>query len=92
MSRTIWAITTTFHGSKRYVTGTTPRFKMEIAVELSEDSSRAHDFFTQQNAESILPRIYNPFERTYEAENIAVKQPAPIVHKTQSWIEEKVMK
>jgi hypothetical protein len=90
--RHIWAITTTFNGSKRYVTAITPRFRMEIAVELSEDASQAHDFLTRANAESFLPKIYNPFERTYKAEWINVNMRAPMMHKTQSWIEERVFK
>jgi len=92
MSRTIVAVTTAYNGNKRYVTSTIPRINGQKAVELFEDPSKAHDFLTMHHAQDLLPKIFNPFERIYQAETITVTQPPAFDVKTQSWLEEKVLK
>lgn len=92
MSRTIVAITTTFNGKKSFVTSTFPRFAGSIGVELSNDQNKAHDFCLLHHAQDLIPRIHNPFDRAYEAEQLKVLQPLANQIRTQSWLEEKVLK
>lgn len=89
----IIAIIATDKGRRSFVTSTFNRFDKKINVELSHDQALAKDFKTREAANEILPKIYNPFERTYSIEEIkftsGTKTP---VTRTQSWIEEKVLK
>jgi hypothetical protein len=62
-------------------------------VELTTDAGKAKDFNTIADAERICPIIYNPYEREYIVEQIEMDQPFCFpVSKTQSWLEERVLK
>jgi hypothetical protein len=91
--RPIVAITCTFNGRKSYVTSCFNRFDKTIAVELVTDPGKAKDFNTIGEARKICPNIYNPYERKYVVEQIEVNQSqAFIISKTQSWLEERVLR
>lgn len=89
----IIAITATDKGRKSYVISTFNRFDKTIRVELSHDKNAAKDFQTESAAAEILPKIYNPFERSYSIEKITFSSGSdPVITRTQSWIEERVLK
>jgi hypothetical protein len=63
---------------ERYVTNTHNRPDGTIAVELSDDKNKAHDFVTAKNANNIIKNIFNPWERKFTVKPIEVVQPKPI--------------
>lgn len=77
MSRKIIAITVNTNPT-RWVQNIFPRPNNQIGVELTENKNLAHDFGSAGYADSIIPRIFNPFERMFKAEHIMVSQPRPI--------------
>jgi hypothetical protein len=89
----IIAITATDKGLTSYVISTFNRFDNKINVELSHDREKAKDFNTESAAAEILRKIYNPYERSYSIEKIKFSpNQKTVITRTQSWIEEKVLK
>lgn len=77
MSRKIIAISANTN-PKRFVLTTHNRADKSIAVELTEDLNQAHDFVTKENAERIISRIFNPWDRIYKTEKIEVNRPIAV--------------
>lgn len=85
MSRKIICICTESTRPTRYVTTTHNRPDKSIAAELSDNKNQAHDFATMDNAERIIARLFNPWERTYVAREIEVSQPERIGDHQTDW-------
>jgi len=62
----------------RYVTTTHNRPDGSIAVELSDNKNLAHDFVSKQNADKIISKIFNPWNREYTSVQLQVNQQRPV--------------
>lgn len=71
MKRTIVAISANTKPT-RYVTTTHNRADKSVAVELSDDKNQAHDFVNAENANNIIKRIFNPWERKFTVVKLEV--------------------
>lgn len=69
-------ISTTFQGSKRYVTSYFNRFDKTVNVELSTKVEEAKDFGSRGAADFICRKIFNPFDRTYIVEEMEIQTKA----------------
>lgn len=74
MKRTIVAIAANTTPT-RYVSTTHNREDKSIAVELTDDKNQAHDFVNAENANRIIKRIFNPWERVFTATSVEVNRP-----------------
>lgn len=63
----------------RYVTTTHNRADRSIAVELSDDKNYAHDFVNEENANRIIKKLFNPWNRIYTAISVEVNRSAAVV-------------
>lgn len=76
MSSKIVVIYTTDTKPVRYVSSTGPRDQVvdrNLLAELTTNPEEAHDFKTEEEAKDIVPKLHNPFERTYLVKSIPVK-------------------
>lgn len=74
MSRKITAISANTN-PKRWVQATCTRPGNQLAVEYTDNRNLAMGFGSISYANSVIPRIFNPFERIFKAETIEVTQP-----------------
>lgn len=62
----------------RYVSNTHNRADKSIAVEMTDNPNQAHDFVTAENANNIIKKIFNPWERVFTAGSIEVVRSASV--------------
>lgn len=77
MSRKITAISANT-SPKRWVQSTYTRPGNQLGVEYTENRNLAMDFGSVSYANSVIPRIFNPFDRLFKAESLEVTQPKRI--------------
>ena len=51
----------------KWVSGTFPRVGGMVGAELTDKEELAKDFLTMHNANSVIDRIHNPFDRVFTA-------------------------
>lgn len=92
---TIYVITATILSRKKYVTTTINRFGGTIQVEHTDNPEQAKDFQILEHAQELIPKIFNPYGHNYSAEELQVTpgKSKPVNQaRTQSWLEERVLK
>lgn len=94
MNPTNYVITVTLFSIKQFVTGAINRFDKTVLVEHSRKREDAKDFGTREEANRILARIHNPYERDYQVEELTPVNPTTTkpTARTASWLEERVIK